>query len=377
MKLSPFRWQVVLGALLGLVAAGFVAGYLYRSRRPEPTGPMLSDAGGPIRSMVLQYAPDSAFVLGVYCEFLAQCPAGVSVILAHPDDTDADDIRKIGARQQITHVYTHHAMTAWSRDRWVALAPVEPGAPTVLLSPRPEDNANWPQRAGDARMGDDVARALSPGIQARTSALYFDGGDLLADGPRVYVTEAVVARNVQHTVTTREELLAVLRTELGREPVILENAPPHHAGMYMMSAGNNTMVVADPSLGAPFVPAISRELLGNLPNGPDLSPATQKSFDVVADRLRADGYRVVRIPVLPDIPARVYLTYVNVILDGARAPGGKPVCYMPVFRGAEPMNDAAEVVWRSLGYDVRTIDCTGVFTKGGTLHCLVNVTERS
>ena len=50
---------------------------------------------------------------------------------------------------------------------------------------------------------------------------------------------------------------------------------------------------------------------------------------------------------------------------------------MPMYQGAEAMNAAAETAWRDLGYAVTPIDCTTVFGKFGTLHCLVNVLERS
>ena len=50
---------------------------------------------------------------------------------------------------------------------------------------------------------------------------------------------------------------------------------------------------------------------------------------------------------------------------------------MPVFDGAEQMNDAAESTWRSAGYEVRRINCTSTCRMLGNLHCLVNVLRRS
>ncbi|HVX83737.1 MAG TPA: hypothetical protein VH253_02885 [Phycisphaerae bacterium] len=37
---------------------------------------------------------------------------------------------------------------------------------------------------------------------------------------------------------------------------------------------------------------------------------------------------------------------------------------------------AAAHTWASLGYSVRPIDCSSVWTKGGTLHCLIHVLQR-
>ena len=323
------RWQPVAGIGIGLVAAAVVASVLASRRAPVFTGPMLPDCGLPMRSAVLQYARGNEFVLPVYKAFLAECPGDVEIILACPDQAALDELRAgVGVIQQkLTPVFTGHTQTAWSRDRWVALLPAKAGRPTTLLSPRIDGDPNaWPERYGDLQIGGDVGRALAPRISARTSRLMFDGGDYLADGGRVYFTEGMAARNLQHTVESRTELLQVIREDLNLEPRLLAGAPPHHAGMYMMSAGDNTMVVADPSLGAAYLKEISPELLAKLPNGPDVSEKSQKMFDAVAEQLKGDGYKVVRIPVLPDLPARVYLTYVNVILDPAREAGGKKRC---------------------------------------------------
>jgi hypothetical protein len=373
------RWQPVAGIGLGLLAAAVVAGIVSSRRVVATEGPMLPDCGGKMKSAVMQYAGGSQFVLPVYKKFLSECPAEVEIILACPDAAALEEMKGgVGPiRQKVTPVFTGHTMTAWSRDRWVALLPREAGKATTLLSPAVNgDPVAWPQRFGDCQVGSDLGKALAPRVAARFSKLLFDGGDFLADGGRVYFTEAVVERNLQHTVESRDVLMRTLTSDLGLTPKMLVGAPPHHAGMYMMAAGNNTMVVADAKLGAKYLAQMSPELMELLPNGPDLSDASAKKFDAVAEQLAADGYKVVRIPVIPDVPARVYVTYVNVILDGAREAGGKPTCYLPNFRGAEAMNEAAVGVWEGLGYRVVTIDCTDVFTKGGTLHCLVNVMER-
>jgi hypothetical protein len=217
-------------------------------------------------------------------------------------------------------------------------------------------------------------------FNARRSALFFDGGDFLADGPNVFVTRAVLDRNLQHTVTTRANLLAALGHDLGLSPILLEDGPLHHAGMFMMAAGpdpqdaaRRVMVVADPSLGKPLY-ASSAENDAAFSGGPDFSEPTQRHFDAVADLCRGLGYRVVRIPVVPAASGKMYITYVNVILD--KTPAGRPVVYMSSFGRQEKLNAAAAAVWAALGYEVRPIDCTSVWQMGGTLHCLVNVVRR-
>jgi hypothetical protein len=53
------------------------------------------------------------------------------------------------------------------------------------------------------------------------------------------------------------------------------------------------------------------------------------------------------------------------------------VVYLPQFSGADAMNDHAARIWRSLGYEVRPVDCTSTFQLFGNLHCLVNVLRRA
>jgi hypothetical protein len=137
--------------------------------------------------------------------------------------------------------------------------------------------------------------------------------------------------------------------------------------MFMMAVGNNTMLVGDPSL--------ARDVSFNseLPDGPDWSAATQAQFDSVADQLRSLGYRVVRIPTVVGHDAKTYLTYVNVITDHR---AHHHIVYLPQFRGAESLDAHAAQVWRSLGYEVRAVDCTSTYRLFGNLHCLVNVLRR-
>ena len=52
------------------------------------------------------------------------------------------------------------------------------------------------------------------------------------------------------------------------------------------------------------------------------------------------------------------------------------IVYMPVYENQDAMNAAATKVWETLGYEVRPVDCTTVFQRGGTLHCLVNIMQR-
>jgi N-dimethylarginine dimethylaminohydrolase len=268
-----------------------------------------------------------------------------------------------------------HPITAWSRDRWLALGAYGE-QPSVLLCPRSEDGAAvWPAREGDEQVGGDLAAALGSSVRWRRSDLYFDGGDFAADGETAFVRPAVLLRNLQRTVESRQELLDHLATLLQRRIVLFDEAPDHHVAMYLMPVGNRTVLVGDPRLaerllaGSPARDAVD----SYLPGGPDFSDAAAARFDAVADQCRAAGYQVVRIPVAPGIDGRTYITYVNAILEQR---DGRRLVYMPTFGPAEVLNHAAMAVWTGLGYEVRTVDCTAASRNFGALHCLVNVLRR-
>ena len=379
-----FRWQNVLGAALGLVAGfTFMAMVGEGERKRPPSGAILSECDGHVRELVIQYEPGSKDVVATpYREFLGALEADVMVRVVCPSRAAFEDLlATVGSvKCNLEPVFVNHAMTTWSRDRWVALAPAVNGGPTTIWSPRGEAAEEiWPARAGDERLGNDIAAVLNTSVRARRSSLYFDGGDLLADNQNVFVVPRVLQRNIQHTTDNRDEFLGILRSELKRNVILLDESPDHHAGMFMASVGNGIMLVGDPSLGRKYVPLTSdadgsatNEFM-HLPGGPDFSPQTQRLFDAVAEQCARVGYKVVRIPVVPACDSRTYLTFVNVLMDQV---AGRRVVYIPIYRGVEPMNAAAREIWEGLGYEVRPVDCTSTYRHFGCLHCLVNVLRR-
>ncbi|MCX6922877.1 MAG: hypothetical protein NT154_06655 [Verrucomicrobia bacterium] len=381
-----FRWQKLLGVIIGLVSGTAILSLTGSPEpRPIPSGPILSECDGHLRELVLQYeAAAKAIVAPVYRDFLRALGSDVSVHLVCPDRATFEDfVAAMGPVPcSITPILTSHPMTAWSRDRWVALAPATAGGVTTLWSPRGEAGQEvWPARAGDALIGRDIATSLSPSVRAQRSGLYFDGGDFLADSEAVFVMPRVLQRNIQQTVLNREAFLDTLSKELKRRVILLHEAPDHHAGMFMASVGGKTMLVGDPSQARKLISAemtehnhtATNEFM-SLPGGPDFTPQTQHLFDAVAAQCAAAGYQVIRIPVVPARDGRTYLTYVNVLIDRQ---GGQRVVYLPFYRGVERLNAAARAVWESLGYEIRPVDCTTAYRHFGCLHCLVNVLRRS
>ena len=373
-----------VGIALGLLAA-VVFGVLSGERTTSSDsimipqhGPVLSDCDGAIEELVIQYVPEaSGIVETAYRQFLSKLPGDITVNVICPNQPSFKDFQqRIGSTScRIEPLLTGHPMTCWSRDRWLAFGPVKPGSQTVLLSPAEETGEGlWPQRKGDRFIANDLAVALSKRVMAHRSTLFFDGGDFVADAESVFVTPNVLRRNLGKGTYSNEELAERLKKLFHKRIVLLSQGPNHHAGMFLMLSGEKTAVVGDPSLASDMMQNRNMSLPDAFPLAdPDYSFKTCRLFDAVAERCAEEGYRVVRIPIVPGRDGRTYLTYLNVILDYRC---GEHIVYMPVFRGADALNNAAEIVWKELGYKVERIDCTNTFRHFGSLRCLVNVLRR-
>lgn len=373
------RLQTMLGIVIGAISAILVLTAVDEGGKKLPsTGPILSECDGHIAELVIQYEPSAREIVGpAYRDFLGRLDSDITVYAVCPHhDAFAELAAAVGRLKcKLLPIIVNHPMTSWARDRWLAFAPSSPEGPATLWSPRGEAAASiWPARSGDERIGADIAMALHPSVLARRSPLYFDGGDFLADSRNVFVVPRVLQRNLQRTVNHREEFLVLLSNELKRRAVILDQAPDHHAGMFMMSAANGTMLVGDPALASRYIAKGRGSDFMELPGGPDFTPETQALFDAVARQCAKSGYRVVRIPGVPARDGRTFVTYVNVIINQQH---DRRIVYLPYYRGAGLLNDAAARIWQDLGYEIRPVDCTSTFRHFGGLHCLVNVLKKT
>jgi N-dimethylarginine dimethylaminohydrolase len=371
----------VIGVTLGLAAA-IVVLILDEGGRSNTAvlarGPLLSECDGTLRQLVIHYTTDAAdVVLPTYKEFLDQIPEGVTVRVVSPSAQAYDHlVTRLGPTKcTLAPVIVNHRITAWSRDRWLAFGP-SPDRKMLLLCSRSEDAANvWKDRAEDQRVAEDLAAALAPNVIAQRSDLDFDGGDFAADSETVFVRPNVLLRNLQRTVATRTELIDRLTALFKRRVVLFNEAPDHHVAMYLIPVGQRTIVVGDPRLTKRLLSEIQddKAIKAYLPGGPDFSEMTLARFDAVAEQCRELGYKVVRIPLVPGVDGRTYITYVNAILDKR---DGRSFVYMPKYAPADSLNRAAAKVWTELGYEVNPVDVTACARFFGTLHCLVNVLQR-
>ena len=359
------RHVPLIGICIGLLAAAAVLAMTGGRQTVASNGPIISECDGRIRSVAIQYVRGSHFAVPIYRQFLGVLAADVTVYALCPNHESFDELSTElgGESARLTPIITGHAMTSWSRDRWVALSPGDREASGTLVASAEENGSQiWAERMGDQQIAGDLARTI--GYGAMRSGLFFDGGDLLADTRSLFVVPGAITRNIQHTCADRAQLATFLKREFAHEPILLDSAPDHHVGMFMMAAGEDRVVVGDPHLAEPLLEKIE------LPGGADFSLETQKRFDSVATAASAAGYRVTRIPCVPAADGKTYLTFVNGIIDQR---GGRRTIFMPTFQGQDRLNAAGRAVWESLGYHVEPIDVTSAFRFYGTLHCLVNV----
>jgi len=367
----------IAGAVLGIALTAACVG-LAGGASQAPARHLLADDEGALSELVIHYVPTAADLSPpVYRELLSALDDDVVVWTVVPDMAAFDDlVARLGdaadAGPTLVPVPVGHAMTTWSRDRWLALAPEDPSDPVTILAPSAEDGSErWPARAGDARTGRDLAAEPFARAAFERSALYFDGGDFVADAEVAFVTPRVLRRSAGRVVEDREHLAHALELTLGKRVVLLDEAPEHHAGMFMMPIRGRRMLVGDPSLAAALVD--DPEALVPLGGGPDFSAATQARFDAVADAVRDAGYTVTRIPIVPGRDGRTWWTWLNGLVE-TRDGGGH--VYMPTFGAPPALREAAEAVWRDAGYTVHPVDATSAYTHFGSLRCLVNVLRR-
>ena len=283
---------MVIGLALGVAILSLANG---GRRQPPPAGAILSECDGHFRELVIQYEPSAREIVSrPYADFLGALEEDVTVFVVCPSRAAYDELAAfVGpVRCRLRPIVVNHPMTTWSRDRWVALAPASPNGITTLLHQPEEASAEiWPARAGDEQISDDIAKALPSSVFARRASFYFDGGDFLADDETVFVATArFAAKHSTHGIQ-QGDFVRDVSSALKRRVVLFDEAPDHHAAMFMASVGNKTVLVGDPGLGRSLLPAPVPADFPELPGGPDFTAQTQHLFDAVATQCAQAGYR--------------------------------------------------------------------------------------
>ncbi len=381
-------WRKLIGVTAGLVAGlglVLVLGRCQQGAGPLPQlGAAVSETQGPLAEVWLQYTSQSEPVVGTaQADFLfaLEPRTHVRVTLAGPEEARSfqDFLERHGLVQRmqgrLTVVRTAGPLTPWTRDRALALGGQDTNL-TLLVPPAPADE--WPERRNDWQASWMLGKTR-PASRVVQLPLDFDGGDLvLLDGEALFDAN-LLAKNTNRGFHTAAELTRAVAQWTGRPAHMLGTAegdvPKYHMAMYAMPIGNHKVLVGDPSLaraltGTHWQPG-DASVETDEPLRADDTPQTQARFDEAARALRAQGWDVVRIPVV-QFDDRTYMTYTNAVLESV---GTHRVVYLPVY-GANALDDAASRTWLAQGYEIRPIRVAGVWRHHGTIGCLVNVLQR-
>jgi len=376
---------------------------------------LMADLGGEIRVVVC--ALSSARKRGLDSAALAShvvnaLPAHVKVLLL-TDEPSSFSVTPPSVSDRLVFVKLpdNAVTTIWPQDPFLVLR--DRNGIRLLASKQF-------LRDDDQVMVQHVARYL--GVKFDSSALAFEGGNIVSDGKRVYIGADTIARNVAALKQSAQQVADLFEAELGREVEIVGTSPQKiaHIDMVLTPLGDGRLLVADPDWGARLAeealqesaeavqafelrcvqtffghPEIGhlRTVAGKAYRPPAVVGQTRRAvadsrsmaeeLDRLARGLIRKGYAVARVPFLsvtaastsesrphseyPDYPT---LTYNNVLLDGTRN------VYLPQY-GFDVLDEAAKKVWRDLGWEAQSVgELTVSAMHHGSLRCCVKVLDR-
>lgn len=168
-----------------------------------------------------------------------------------------------------------------------------------------------------------------------------------------------------------------------------------HMDMGCTPIDDNTFLVGDPSLAkdavATFTPkereqleAVLSKRAGHevkLPEQGQFQPHNrddQSDFDAYAHILESKGYKVVRVPHLePPKAGDPYISYNNCLMERFEK-DGKEVrrVFLPQY-GIPKLDEMADKVWESQGFEVHPIPLGALSSEWGALRCVSNWLDRS
>lgn len=240
-------------------------GWTQKTAAVRPAVKVAAIAAGPVgelerMSAVVVANPDGfAPTQKLHADLAAALPKGTKlVVLQSRDHSDAWS----GAAPKGAIALKTSADSPWARDF----------APTFVRTREGKLEAVEFKYAYPG--ADDVASSLSKklGVPVRASTLIVEGGNLLADKGRLFVTTKMVGANQGLTqAQVEQELKRALHVDAVEWMKPLPNEPTGHVDMYAKLVAPNTMLVSDTTV-----------------------PAQKKVMDEAAARFKALGYEVIR-----------------------------------------------------------------------------------
>ncbi len=389
-------WSPLARALAGALAAVVCALGLLSLQAalwPPAVVRIAPDNQSDLNTVVLHFDPQAAATIDkTYRDILAAVPDGrFRVVVASAADFEAFMERfKPADARRFEPVVMDRPITTWSRDRYTLTTA---GQNQVLLVP-PQKPALHGPRANDWLVPFRLALG-DASVSVRELDFDFDGGDMIAGPARVFADVNLMRKNPTRmpnagaVASTLEEIVGRPVFVLGKKP---EDVPHHHIGMYLTPLPDGAVAVGSPALavellggtdGAEFVALQERLKSQGLP-AIDLSEATLHRFETPARELRAAGYDVVALPLLPLADQVTFITYNNgqfhALAADTEAPAPasalkhtvKHEFLMPSY-GIETLDQAAREIFARRGVRARPIDVADVFRFHGSVRCLINV----
>jgi len=385
MKNTGFRQGRVSAVRLVLIA--LAAGGLWAEfRAPAEAAPPASivpDTTGAISELLLHFAPASVEELHpLYQDLFASLPPDVGVTVVCPNGEAISEfllrwghLASSGGRE-LNLLDAGMPVTIWARDRTIARQQAGWNGPLELFTPGLADF--YDQTKENELLVSEILWIAHLGETFWHSGLRVEGGNIVSNSRHVFIGMNVLSENSRGMDAASTQRL--LQTFTGRPYLLIGDAagrvPWDHLDMYVTPVGSDTILVGSPALGADLagVPCDEQSAFDSVPADVAACPsdALQARFDDVADQFRSLGYAVSRTPMLCNPQEGWMVTYNNVLIEERAARG---IVYMPVYR-IPLLDEIAEVIYENLGFEVRTVDVSGIYVSGGALRCVANVLRR-
>jgi len=368
--------QLLLGAAAAIAVVLGIGAVRNRPVRPDFTA--VADDGGAMTAVAIHFDPRVIAEVGdTYQDLFGALPAGVEV---HVLVEKADDFARFqqllagwgtAAPARFHPVVVGKRITTWSRDRYTLIE--SHGRPVLLVPPRPTEGN--PARKNDWDAPFALARAI-PGLDTRTAEVMFEGGDLTVTEHHVFATAVLRERNQGGDLYGLGELRSWLHYVTGKTPVLLgetaADVPGHHIGMFVTPLDDHRVLAGDPDQGIALFDASGSDA-GALPFPIDRRDDTLRRFRNVIAQLEAQGFEVIRMPLVPLTDGLTYVTYDNAILEHR---DGALHAYVPQF-GIPALDAAGRQAYAAEGVVVHPIRVARIYRYNGTVRCLVNVVSRA
>ena len=350
--------------------------------RPETTplfhgARVLPDHEGAISEVLLHYDSSMEYSIGpVYRDLLSALPADVQLqVVCASVPAAVDFICTWGdtavARGREVHLISAGCeVSPWARDRRIARYYPISGTPAASVVPA--DDAEYSTWQRNELALPLLLESTEPTSGVLTSSVCIEGGNVVANMRHVFVGFDATFENIDI-----EELHYELKRVLGCCPVLVGAAPGEapwcHVDMYLTPVDDRTVLVASPSFAVTLLaPEAECSDMDTLLECAESGLAVQPALDAVVEQLASLEYTVLRLPAVVDEAAEWMITYNNVLMEQR---DGKRIVYMPIYH-LPALDFVAEAIYRSLGFEVRTVDVSRIYECGGAVRCLVNVTRR-